>query len=134
MFVCRWRIQSPLRYINPGKYNEIPGACSWVLLDIRGAEKRLGVGVQVGAQSPTAPLFWGNKISKARCKVLHFHSRARHFPQYADISNNMTLKRGLKVRTPLVDRFRRISLGFQLQDRYRVSLTVEDGLYTNNNG
>lgn len=129
MFVCRWRIQSPLRYINPGKYNEISGVCSWVLLDIRGAEKRLGVGVQVGAQSPTA-----NKISKARCKILHFHSRARHFAQYADISNNMTLKRGLEVRTPLVDRFRRISSGFQLQDRYRVSLTVEDGPYTNNNG
>lgn len=58
MFVCRWRIQSPLRYINPGKVNEIPGVCSRVLLDIRGAEKRLGVGVQVGTQSPTAPLYW----------------------------------------------------------------------------
>lgn len=46
------RTQSLLRFINPGKYNELHGVCSEVFLDIWSAERSLSVGVQVGAPTP----------------------------------------------------------------------------------
>lgn len=102
-----------------------------MFLDICGAKRRLGIGVQVGAQSSTAPLYWVFKFSKARCKMLRFESRAKHLAQYTEIPNNVTMKRGLKVRINYFDRafLPYIPSGFQLQDPYRISLTVEDRSY-----
>lgn len=54
LLVCKGMTQSLLRFINPGKYNEIPGVCSEMFLDIWSAERSLSVGVQVGASDA----FW----------------------------------------------------------------------------